>query len=154
MKNIFDKERLLQMFIILTCFIILTFRFSSIDSNAQTSCLPNKPPLIDAANPRSRAWVQYKEVSVVIFDRLSGQATSDAEFNAIDTAIRDWNNVKVSGCSNVTFKVAERAGRAWDGTETPPNGTVYVVRTTDRNGQWVPIRTSTEVISGFIYMHS
>lgn len=154
MKNIFDKERLLQMFILLGCLIILIFRFSSAHSNAQTPCLPNKPPLIDSANPKSRAWAQYKEVSVVIFDRAINQPTSQDEFDAIDASIRDWNNVKVSGCSNVTFKYAERAGRPWNGTESPNNGTVYVVRTTDRDGQFVPIRTASEVIAGFIYMNS
>ncbi|HEX8247892.1 MAG TPA: hypothetical protein VF599_06955, partial [Pyrinomonadaceae bacterium] len=153
MQNIFDKERLLQMLIILACLIILTLRFSSVDSIAQTSCLPNKPPLISyPPNPQYHAWTQYKNISVVIFDRSISQPTSADEFNAIDAAIRDWNNVKVSGCSNVTFNYAERAGRPWNPTEIPPDDTIYVVRTTDRSGQWVPFFNSSGVKSGLVYM--
>lgn len=136
MKNIFDKERLLQKLIILICLIILGFRFSSASSNTQTQCLPDKPPLSNPSNPQSRAWSPNKEVSVKIFDRSNTEPTSEEKFNAIDAAIRDWNNISGSGCSNVTFKMAERAGRSWDGEEAPPNNTIYVVRTTDRNGQW------------------
>lgn len=154
MKNIFDKERLLQMFIILTCLVILAFRFSFSHSNAQTQCLPNKPPLSNSTNPKLRAWAQYAEVSVKIFDRSSTQPTSTPEFNAINSGIKDWNNIKVSGCSNVTLKDAERANRAWDGTESPPYNTIYVVRTTDRNGQFLEIQGSTSIIGGWMYLHS
>lgn len=155
-KNNLNKERILQMLIILTCLIILTFRFSSTYSNAQTQteCLPNKPPLSNPTNPRLHAWASYKQVSIVIFDRPD-RVTPDDEFNAIDVAIRDWNNIKVSGCSNVTFGNAVRAGRAWNGVESPPNDTIYVVRTTDRNGQWVGDHYSfSGVRAGKIYLHS
>jgi hypothetical protein len=90
MKNSFDKERLLQMFIILTCLIILAFRFFSAPSNAQISCLPDKPPLNSRPpNPQSHAWAQYKNISVKIFDRSDTEPTNSDEFNAIDAAIRE-----------------------------------------------------------------
>lgn len=112
MSKSFYKEHFLQMFIILTCLIILTFRFSSTNSNAQ-SCLPNRPPLINnPISPQYNAWGQFKNISVEIFDRPES-VTSDAEINAINAGIQDWNNVKVSGCSNVTFGNATRKGRAW-----------------------------------------
>ena len=154
MKRIFDKEQFLQMFIILTCLTILTFHFLSTNSKAQISCLPNRPPLFNKTNPKQRAWAPNKNVSVTIFDRAE-RATSDAEFNAINEGIQDWNTVKVSGCSNVTFGNAVRAGRSWDGMQRPPNDTIYVVRTTDRDGEWFGIFGSESGLKfGWMYMHS
>lgn len=156
MKNIFDKERLLQIFIILICLIILTFRFLSVPSDAQTSCLPGKPPLTLAPpNPQFHAWKQGKTISVIIFDRSASEPTSTEEVDAIDRGIRDWNSFKVSGCSNVTFEKATLAGRPWNSSETPPDDTMYVVRTTDRNGQLVPIIGSySGMRAALLYMHS
>ena len=132
MKNISDKERLLQMFVILTCLIILAFRFSSTCSNAQTQCLPDKPPLEDTANPKFHTWGQNKNISIVIYDRSTTETTSTAEFEAIDGGVKEWNNFKVSNCSNITFENATRAGRPWNGTDYPPYDTVWIVRTTMR----------------------
>ncbi len=161
MKRNFDKERLLQMFIILTCLIVLTFRFSSTDSCAQTACLPDKPPIFSSTvnNPRLGAWVQYKDIAVKIFDRSSSEPTPQDEFNAIDVAIRDWNTIEVSGCSNVTFLPATRGG-TYPGTGGPddvddvPNDTMYVIRTTDRNGQLARDFNSVGVRAALMYLHS
>ena len=155
MKSIFHKERLLQITLILACLIILIFQFSFPYSNAQTACLPNKPPLLYPAAPTSQAWPQFtSDISLVVFDRSSSEPTSTAEFNAIVASIRDWNSISVSGCSNVTFGEATLAGRVWNGTEAPPYNTVYVVRTKDRNGQYIGKFTSAGMVGGWLYMHS
>lgn len=135
MRNNFDKERLLQIFIILIYPVVLIVQYSSASSSAQTSCLPNTPPITDTRN----GWIQGTTVSVKIFDRADTNPTSQAEFDAIDGAIREWNNIKVSGCSNVTFETATRAGRAWVPDEAIPDNTMHVVRTSDRSGQLVHV---------------
>lgn len=154
MKNIFHKERFSQITIILACLIILILPFSFAYSNAQTSCLADKPPLTVPAAPTTRAWPQFTNVSIVVFDRSANEPTSTEEFNVITASIRDWNTVKISGCSNVTFGNATFAGRPWDGSEAPPDNTIYVVRTTDRNGQWKPLIRTFGVRAGWIYMNS
>ena len=138
MKNKFDTERILQAFIILTCLFILTLRFSSVDSNAQSACLPNQPPIFraTASNPLAGAWAKNKTVSVVIFDRSTTQPTSTAEADAINTGITDWNAVKVLGCSNVTFLPATLAGAPYDGDlDSVATDSMYVIRTTERDGE-------------------
>lgn len=107
----------LQMFaqttIVMGCLLFLIFQFSTNSSRARTSCWPNDPPLGNPSNPQSQAWPQYQFVQVLIFDRTDAKPTSQADFDAIDFGIRDWNTVRFSGCSNVTHGAAVRANRAW-----------------------------------------
>jgi hypothetical protein len=155
MRNIFHLERFLQLFIILACCLLLIFRISSEHATAQFSCLPDRPPFMNSISPQSEAWPQFSNVSVVIFERSNGQSTSTDDFNAIDAAIREWNTVAISGCSNVIFGNATHSGRVWGGlSDAPPTNTVYVVRTTDRSGQWQGFFTSAGMVSGWLYMHS
>lgn len=98
MKNRIDVQWFTQVTILLGCLIFLAFQFSTTNSEAQ-GCLPNEPPLINPAIPRSEAWPQGKNVAVVVFDRSDTEPTSTDEFNAINAGIRDWNGSSVSGCS-------------------------------------------------------
>jgi hypothetical protein len=138
----------------LACFAVLIFQFSSAHLNAQ-GCLPNKPPLLNSITPQFEAWPQFSNVSVVVFERSNGLPTSTEDFNAINASIREWNAVAIPGCSNVTFGNATRAGRIWGGlSDEPPPNTMYVVRTTDRSGQWRGFFTSAGMVAGWLYMHS
>lgn len=141
MKSRIKVQRFIQMTIIFGCVIFLAFQFVVTSSEAQSGCVPNEPPLINPANPRSKSWPLGKTVSVRVFDRSDTEPTSDAEFNAINSGIRDWNSVSVSGCSGVTHANATRTNRGWrgQGLDVPPLDTIYVVRTMDRNGQFLAI---------------
>jgi hypothetical protein len=118
-------------------------------------CWANDPPIINPSDPRSNAWAQYQYIPVTVFDVADNQPTSQPDFDAIDSGIRDWNTVRISGCSIVTHGEATRANRAWLGpTEVPPSGALYVVRTTDRSGQLVTVTNSTNVTRAWLYMRS
>lgn len=151
MKHIVTSERLLQVLIVFACLTVLTFRFVTIDIHAQTSC-NGSPELM--LNYQMRSWAQGKNIAVTIFEKSTGAETSENEFSAIDGAIRAWNTIKVSGCSNVTFGNATRAGRIWDPAESIPNDTIFVVRTMDRPGQWEGIFSSSVMRAGRAYLRS
>ena len=154
MKNNLTFHRFFQILIMLSCLVILIFRFTPIHSDAQTTTCTPALDFTDPANPRSRAWPQGTNVSVILFEKSTGATTTQAEADAINTGLREWNNHAVTGCSNVTFSNLTRANRVWDGQERPPDNTVYIVRTTDRPGQWDPIIIASGVRSGWLYMNS
>lgn len=58
--------------------------------------------------------------------------------------------------ARATYANATRANRGWRGQalDVPPIDTIYVVRTMDRNGQFLPILNSTGVVSAWLYMKS
>ena len=150
-------HRILQLAVLIACFCFLILRFSPDSSNAQTYTCSDPPALVDNSNPQYEAWDQGANLSVVIFDRSANQATNQAERDAINEGIRDWNNVKVAGCSNVTHGNASLMGRQWNGLahDVPPNNTIYVVRTTDRNGQFYGLYDSYSGLkAAWIYLHS
>jgi hypothetical protein len=125
MRASISVQRAFQLSIVLACFALLLLRFSS-HSIAQT-CSPAlelQPPLFPGAE---MAWRQGTNVSVKIYDRVNGVPTSTPEFDAIDAAIRDWNTIKITGCSNVTFSTANRAGKAWESAD-PISDDSLVVR--------------------------
>ncbi len=152
-----DFQRLTQVSIIATCIALIGLQFSLKTSQAQIgACWENEPPPWDETNPQSKAYPKGTTWSVVIFDRSDTQATSNEEVAAVSASIQDWNTVKVAGCSNVTWNNATRANRGWNGesVDVPPTFTVYVVRTTDRSGQFKGIFNSTGARSAWVYMHS
>lgn len=155
MRKRIEIQRFAQVTIILVCTIVVAYQFSVTTSTAQ-ACWPNEPPLTNSTNPQNEAWPQGANISVVVFDRSDTQPTSQDEFNAINVGIKDWNSVSISGCSNVTYSDATRANRGWGGqsVDVPPTNTIYVVRTTDRNGQFLPIYSGGRVKSAWLYMRA
>jgi hypothetical protein len=156
MKNIPHLERLAQLTIISVCLIVLIFRFSSDYICALNGCLPDKPPILSTvygtSDPIYYAWPQGTNVSVVIYDRAGNQPTSEEEFNAIDSAIKEWNGVKDTGCSNCTMGSAARAGIAWNGSTDVPAGEIWVVRTTTAGAQWQRVMTDSGMKSGLMIL--
>lgn len=154
MKNhLLGFQRILQLLIILSCFVFLTFRFFDTCSNAQTACLPDKPPLMAlGGSAQYNAWVQNTNVTVKIFDRADDQPTTQAEFEAIDAYIRDWNNIKTSGCSNVTYGNAIRMGRAHHQNESPGTNEMFVVRPAGEYTQMVAQYSSSGVYAGIMFL--
>lgn len=110
MKINSNNERRLQLFIILICITILTVRFSTANSCAQTPCPADQPPLsTEYGTPQKSAWRQGTNVTVKYFDRTNNDPTDPAEITAVSNSIRDWNN---RGCSGVIFGAAQSTGIA------------------------------------------
>lgn len=156
MRKINNKERLLQLSIILAFLLILISRFSfQYVADAQSGCGGSPPLTPRLPNPQAWAWSPGATVSVKIYDKSNGQPTSQAEIDAIDAGIRAWNTIKVTGCSNVTINQATRTNRVWPGpSEVPGPNEILVVRTTDRPGQWEGIRAAIGLSGGWLYLNS
>ena len=146
-------ERVLQICIVLACVVVLFSRFSSIGTVDAQGCGGSPPVDPDYL---TEAWLQGSSVSVKIHEKNNGQETSQPEFDAIDSAIKSWNSIKVSGCSNVTFGNATRTNTVWGGFTAPPPSAneVFVVRTEDRDGQFLEIGTPTGLAGGWLFMRS
>src|SRR3712207_6601596 len=110
MKNKANKETILQIVILIACFVIMAFNHSKIFINAQTTC--SGPSLTDPIYPQRFAWRQNAQVSLVIYD-----TSNTTDFLALDFGIREWNNHKATTCSNVTINPAV------DGESPVPSGT-------------------------------
>lgn len=152
MRINFNNERILQLLIISVCIIILTVRFSTESTCAQTPCPVDQPPFITHfGTPQKSARRQGTSVTVKYYDRTDNNPTETAEITAVSNSIKDWNN---RGCSNVTFGNAQPTGVAWDGSQ-PPANEMWVVRTTDRSGQLVAVGNfTTGMVAARLYMHS
>jgi hypothetical protein len=142
----------LQLLIVVSCLIDLSSRLSEY-TKAQT-CSPSLPLQSPSFPGLEMGWPQGTNVVPRIYDRVNGTPTSEAEFGAINTAVMDWNNISVAGCSNVTIGNSVRVGRAFGETEEIPNDSVAIYWVRDRNGQFYQVWAGNHMRAGQILMNS
>ncbi len=151
-------ERILQLSVVLACFIVLTAKWTVIPSTAQIVC-NGQPPIKDNIDPwsyfalKANSWppgtsaVSKRQITVVIYDTTTTQA------GQMNEGIQTWNSF--SDCANVNFNTATPAVNP---SGTPPADALWVTRgvntqvfpRTDANNQMIAadIRIHDEWSSG------
>jgi hypothetical protein len=138
-------ERLLQLLIVLFCFVYLSVSFTSPASHAQVAC-NDQPPIRDNNHPepyfqlKANMWLAGSQVAVTIYDSHETQSTQ------IEQGVNDWNSK--TDCSAVHFTTAIDSSTDPPSSD-PTSGKMWVVRAS--NSQAFPFtNTSNQMIAARI----